>query len=162
MLFDGGDGCCPWVSKQDGVMEQQRCHLLILSLGMTRKTKDAHVNVNKNVNKQGQQYLTRASQYFLAYSFQVPNLLGNSASICMKSCVKNKTATVKNAKLPVNGRLIKNNQYMVLVLSLHLIFAQNPHGLVCMLKKFHRMQEASERTAVGSPQRTEHSEHVQP
>lgn len=48
---------------------------------------------------------------------------------------------------------------MVLVLSLHLIFVQNPHSLACMQKKFHRIQESSERTVVGSPQRTEHSDH---
>ena len=32
-------------------------------------------------------YLKCALQYFLAYSVQVPNLFGYSASICMKSCV---------------------------------------------------------------------------
>lgn len=48
---------------------------------------------------------------------------------------------------------------MILVLSLHLIFAQKSHSLAHMQNEFHRIQESSERRVVGSPWRTEHSEH---
>lgn len=81
---------------------------------MRGKIKDIHEKIKGQV-----QYLKRASQYFLAYSLQVPNLLGKSASICMKSFTERNVSD----KLPSRLILFRNNSHLLHIYCVKVIFS---------------------------------------